>query len=98
MSFRGVHRPESKTTPVRWVISGDNKDPGGKSTNDWFKAGVNVLHEIPNVSPKLEKMVNADGIACSEEILEETWKCFCKVIPTTDLEGSASCTKKDGYA
>jgi hypothetical protein len=49
LSFRGVLRPESKTTPVRLVISGDNKDIGGKSTNDWFDSGVNVLPHIPQV-------------------------------------------------
>ncbi len=49
LSFRGILRPESKTTPVRLVISGDNKDIGGKSTNDWFDSGVNVLPHIPQV-------------------------------------------------
>jgi hypothetical protein len=49
LSFRGVYRPESKSTPVRLVISGDNKDMRGHSTNEWFQAGVNVLPAIPNV-------------------------------------------------
>jgi hypothetical protein len=38
---------DSKTTPVRMVITGDAKDAGRYSTNDWLLKGPNVILLIP---------------------------------------------------
>jgi hypothetical protein len=45
----GVVRADNATTPVRMVITGDAKDKGKYSTNDFLLPGPNVLPQIPNV-------------------------------------------------
>ena len=40
---------DSETTPVRMVITGDAKDKGQFSTNDWLLPGPNVLPLIPTI-------------------------------------------------
>jgi hypothetical protein len=40
---------DSETTPVRMVITGDAKDAGRYSTNDWLLKGSNVIPLIPTI-------------------------------------------------
>jgi hypothetical protein len=40
---------DSETTPVRMVITGDAKDKGQFSTNDWLLPGPNVIPLIPTI-------------------------------------------------
>jgi hypothetical protein len=49
LTHHAVQQPGKVNFPIRVVINGNSKDPGGYSSNDWLDPGVNLLPLIPSI-------------------------------------------------